>query len=413
MCPKGGPLRHQERANRPRKDQCLILKPSHPWTAEKKGCRAPSTSRFRSFFSLCPDRGFRGCRTESWATPFVSPSCTPPHRCTMSFEQEISNLVGASDSGQNIQQELLDRLQNVADAVMPGTLHLVGSSASGLNLPGADVDLTLLVEDSELAAGDTQVPLEIQRSLVSLLAATIDERMNFSKVEALTATRVPIVKLTKEEGSDLSCDISVGQFLSIENTRLLQTYAALDHRMRQLCFVVKRWAQNRRVNLTQRGTPSSYAWCVLVVYYLQRCDPPVLCNLQSVELGDSTTKVTRGARSFCTDLTTARDLLGNQPNTSSIRTLTAGFFHFFSFEFDFEHDCASVCSDVLRMPKAKKGWTQESLGRDVRQDRHLFSIEVDFSCTRALFSGPTHPGSLRLFFTPQAPPPTPSTNYPS
>ena len=43
----------------------------------------------------------------------------------------------------------------------------------------------------------------------------------------------------------------VNNVLALVNTRLLKDYTAIDPRLRQLAFVIKYWAKQRKVNHSQ------------------------------------------------------------------------------------------------------------------------------------------------------------------
>ena len=76
-----------------------------------------------------------------------------------------------------------------------------------------------------------------------------------------------------DEVTGLAADVSCGNRLGIANTALLGTY--MQHaRARELCFLVKHWAKRRRLACAPQGTPSSYAWSLLVVAHLQALTLP-------------------------------------------------------------------------------------------------------------------------------------------
>lgn len=95
---------------------------------------------------------------------------------------------------------------------------------------------------------------------------------------AVPAARVPVVKL-KDPISGFCCDICINNTLALHNTQvsgapaaaapapfsphpttpqMLRTYALIDERVRQLVFVIKHWAKQRRINSPPMGTLSSY-----------------------------------------------------------------------------------------------------------------------------------------------------------
>lgn len=87
-------------------------------------------------------------------------------------------------------------------------------------------------------------------------------------MQAITNTRVPIVKMTDLQ-SGISCDICINNLLAVANTKLLRDYSTIDNRMHQLSFIVKLWARSREVNKTYQDTLSSYTWVMQQVFILE------------------------------------------------------------------------------------------------------------------------------------------------
>ena len=83
--------------------------------------------------------------------------------------------------------------------------------------------------------------------------------------------------------------------------------------MRSLCLIVKHWAKRHDLNCPFEHTLSSYAWSLLVLHFLQTCEPPVLPCLHP-------------------DTTAVMRPLPNQKNSHSIAELLLGFFERFALE---------------------------------------------------------------------------------
>jgi len=75
-------------------------------------------------------------------------------------------------------------------------------------------------------------------------------------------------------------DISISNKLALYNTQMLATYVRFDDRLAKLGFYVKSWARKLGLNDNSTGTFSSYALVVMIIYFLQRCNPPILPFLQ-------------------------------------------------------------------------------------------------------------------------------------
>ncbi|VDM69774.1 unnamed protein product [Strongylus vulgaris] len=99
------------------------------------------------------------------------------------------------------------------------------------------------------------------------------------KVYAITGAKVPIVKFWCPKFG-FEGDISYYNVLALYNTQLLRTYCSWDRRVAPVGIWVKRWAKSCDIGDASRGSLSSYAIIILLIHYLQNCDPPVLPRLQ-------------------------------------------------------------------------------------------------------------------------------------
>ncbi|CAN0588226.1 unnamed protein product, partial [Ectocarpus sp. 12 AP-2014] len=70
-----------------------------------------------------------------------------------------------------------------------------------------------------------------------------------------------------------------------KNTSVLvgarQAYSVADPRVKELAYVLKRWARRRWVNNASEGTLSSYGYLLCLLHFLQTRNPPVVPNLQA------------------------------------------------------------------------------------------------------------------------------------
>lgn len=68
------------------------------------------------------------------------------------------------------------------------------------------------------------------------------------------------------------------------NTTLLSLYAAIDKRCKLLVYVMKAMAKQCGIGDASQGSLSSYAYTLMVIYFLQQRKTPVLPVLQEVRL---------------------------------------------------------------------------------------------------------------------------------
>lgn len=273
---------------------------------------------------------------------------------------------------------LLIRLQNLVSKTFPGTgvkLHLFGSSANGMSLKNGDIDICMIIGNSE--------PSD---KIIEKLADMLTEN-GFTKILAIPTARVPIVKF-KDPNTNLACDICINNKLALYNTRLVQDYSMIDERMRPLVYVVKRWAKRRKINEPAQGTLSSYAYINLVISFLQSRSPPILPCLQELsngkqvidgtELGDDMDDVMVDGFN-CKYYNDMSKLIGfGSKNKESLGALVFHFFQTYAREFSFMNEVVSIRNGS---PVQKTSKTWESIAK---KSHYWLSVEDPFEITHNL-----------------------------
>ena len=171
-------------------------------------------------------------------------------------------------------------------------------------------------------------------------------------------TPILTVFLDNFESLFTECDISLYNILALENTRMLRTYASIDNRVKVLGYVVKEWAKKCDIGDASRGSLSSYAYILMLLYYLQQVQPPIIPVLQELTNdNDKPVKTVDGWNAwFYDDLQRLKDVWpGLGRNKMSVAELWLGFLSFYAVEFD---DIRQViCTRMSRpLSKFEKMW---------------------------------------------------------
>ncbi|KAJ2847631.1 hypothetical protein IWW36_003756 [Coemansia brasiliensis] len=236
-------------------------------------------------------------------------------------------------------------------------IHVFGSSVNGLGSSRSDVDICLTTKHRMLED-------------VFLLSSVL--RKYGMCTYCVPRARVPIVKAWDPE-LRIAADINVNNTIALHNTRMLQTFVAIDGRVRPFVMAVKHWTKCRDINdAAFGGTLSSYAWATLAIHFLQTRQPPIVPVLHPPApslRADKCTDASPVDLTFDDDITRLRDF--GRDNTESLGYLLYAFFRTYAFEFDYRHQVVSLRNGCY-LSKAEKGWDQ---GRPSR----IFCIEEPFS----------------------------------
>ncbi|KAG8953022.1 hypothetical protein FRC03_011941 [Tulasnella sp. 419] len=137
------------------------------------------------------------------------------------------------------------------------TVHAFGSFATGLYLPGGDIDLVILIKT------DVEV-LRVLRSLAKRLQKCGIAR----NIQVISGAKVPIIKFNSTVG-DFHIDISINQDNGIRAGALVNRLTAQYPALRALVVVVKAFLVQRSLNEVYMGGLGSYSVVLMAVSFLQ------------------------------------------------------------------------------------------------------------------------------------------------
>ncbi|KAM9364181.1 terminal uridylyltransferase 4 isoform 2-T2 [Pholidichthys leucotaenia] len=276
-------------------------------------------------------------------------------------------------------------------------LCLFGSSKNGFGFRDSDLDICMTLEGHETAENLNC------KEIIEGLAKVLKKHTGLRNILPITTAKVPIVKFEHRQ-SGLEGDISLYNTLAQHNTRMLATYAALDPRVQFLGYTMKVFAKRCDIGDASRGSLSSYAYILMVLYFLQQRQPPVIPVLQEIFDGKTVPQrmVDGWNAFFFDDLKDLRQRLSAyQQNTESVGELWLGLLRFYTEEFDFKEYVISI-RQRKRLTTFEKQWTSKciaiedpfdlnhNLGAGVSRKMTNFIMKA-FINGRKLFGTPFYP----------------------
>ncbi|NXC35396.1 TUT7 uridylyltransferase, partial [Campylorhamphus procurvoides] len=296
----------------------------------------------------------------------------------------------------------------------PGTkLDLFGSSKNGFGFKQSDLDICMTIDGLETAEG-----LDCIR-IIEDLAKVLKKQSGLRNVLPITTAKVPIVKFFHVR-SGLEVDISLYNTLALHNTRLLSSYAAIDPRVKYLCYTMKVFTKMCDIGDASRGSLSSYAYTLMVLYFLQQRNPPVIPVLQEIYKEPKKPEIlVDGWNIYFFDKIEELSLVWPDygKNTESVGQLWLGLLRFYTEEFDFKEHVICIRRKNL-LTTFKKQWTSKyiviedpfdlnhNLGAGLSRKMTNFIMKA-FINGRRVFGTPIktfpkeYPSKMEYFFDPE------------
>lgn len=256
-----------------------------------------------------------------------------------------------------VREHILQDFESFLRCQVPGAkLVLFGSSKNGFGFKQSDLDICMTLEGHDTAMGLDSM------AIIESLAKALRKHHGLRNILPITTAKVPIVKFYHTK-TGLEGDISLYNTLALHNTQLLASYAAIDARVKILCYVMKVFSKVCDIGDASRGSLSSYAYTLMVLFFLQQRSPPVIPVLQEIYDGKQKPVVPVDGWDvyFFKDL---KNLHRHWPeykkNRESVGELWLGLLQFYTETFDFRE---SVICIRRKEPLStfKKQWTSKHL----------------------------------------------------
>ncbi|KAJ1915080.1 hypothetical protein H4219_004508 [Mycoemilia scoparia] len=257
-------------------------------------------------------------------------------------------------------RDYVEKLDAILKAEFPGQdieTHIFGSSVNGLGTSSSDVDICLTTGYAEI------------EDVVFLSKAL---RRHGIETVCIPNARVPIIKAWDPQ-LRIASDINVNNTIALYNTRMIQTFVAIDSRVKPFVMAIKNWAKSRKINdAAQGGTLSPYAWVNLALNFLQMRSPPILPVLHPPKPTMASKEEIETGRvdvEFNDDIDGLRGF--GSANAESLGKLIYEFFYNYAYVFDYKNSVVSLRRGCY-LDKSCKGW-------DTGRPATIMCIEEPFS----------------------------------
>ncbi|XP_067377388.1 terminal uridylyltransferase 7 isoform X2 [Channa argus] len=313
-----------------------------------------------------------------------------------------------------VREHILKDLETFVRRQFAGAqLQLFGSSKNGFGFRQSDLDICMVL-DGQQTINDVDCI-----NIIESLARLLKKHPGLKNILPITTAKVPIVKFYHVH-TGLEGDISLYNTLAIHNTSLLALYAAIDRRVKILCYVMKVFAKICDIGDASRGSLSSYAYTLMVLYFLQQRNPPVIPVLQEIYDGKKKPEVLVDGWNvyFFDDLKTLPSRWPQYAtNTETVGELWLGLLRFYTEEFDFREHVVCIRQHA-RLTTFNKQWTSKyiviedpfdlnhNLGAGLSRKMTNFIIKA-FINGRTMFGTPVkvfppvYPSYMEYFFDPE------------
>nr|XP_046241304.1 terminal uridylyltransferase 7 isoform X2 [Scatophagus argus] len=314
----------------------------------------------------------------------------------------------------SVREHILQDLETFVRRQFAGArLQLFGSSKNGFGFRQSDLDICMVLEGQETINDIDCI------TIIESLARLLKKHPGVKNILPITTAKVPIVKFYHVRTS-LEGDISLYNTLALHNTHLLASYAAIDRRVKILCYVMKVFAKMCDIGDASRGSLSSYAYTLMVLFFLQQRNPPVIPVLQEIYDGKKKPEVLVDGWNvyFFDDL---KALPSRWPqygkNTETVGELWLGLLRFYTEDFDFREHVVCIRQHD-RLTTFNKQWTSKyiviedpfdlnhNLGAGLSRKMTNFIMKA-FINGRTVFGTPVkafppvYPSQMEYFFDPE------------
>lgn len=161
----------------------------------------------------------------------------------------------------------ISKIRNAVQTLWPDAdLHVFGSYATDLYLPGSDIDCVVNSTEGNKDG----------KGCLYQLAKYLKDKKLATEVEVIAKTRVPIIKFVEPE-SKIHIDVSFERTNGLEAAKLIREWLDSTPGLRELVLVVKQFLHSRRLNNVHTGGLGGFS-IICLVYVFLHLHPRIITN---------------------------------------------------------------------------------------------------------------------------------------
>lgn len=178
------------------------------------------------------------------------------------FTMEIKdfvNYISPSEAEIMTRNRVVNQLKQQISKFWPGTeVHVFGSCATDLYLPGSDIDMVVISE-----TGDYE-----HRSRLYQLSSFLRNKKLAKNIEVIAKAKVPIIKFV-DPTSNIHIDISFERTNGIDAAKKIRRWLSTTPGLRELVLIVKQFLRSRKLNNVHVGGLGGYSTIILCYHFLK------------------------------------------------------------------------------------------------------------------------------------------------
>ncbi|CAI4050984.1 hypothetical protein SUVZ_14G0360 [Saccharomyces uvarum] len=172
--------------------------------------------------------------------------------------KDFVHYISPSKAEIKCRNKTIDKLrQAVKELWSDADLHVFGSFATDLYLPGSDIDCVINSRNSD----------KEDRNYIYELARYLKNQGLAIRMEVIVRTRVPIIKFIEPQ-SQLHIDVSFERTNGLEAAKLIREWLKDSPGLRELVLVIKQFLHSRRLNNVHTGGLGGFTVICLVYSFL-------------------------------------------------------------------------------------------------------------------------------------------------